>query len=118
MSPLRPIRSRPHAAAAHAPDAVASTIRAGVVQVGRDQQARSFSAVDAGEQEGGSAFENRKWSALQKVRKAHVDRVFAAADGEDQAGVGVKLDAEARRTAITAEARENALEKRGASGDR
>lgn len=118
VAALRTVGGEAHAAAAHAADAAARAIGASVVQVRRDQRTRSFAAIDAGEKQRGGAFENRKWSALKKVREAHVYNVFAAADGEDKAGVGIKLDAEARRTAIAAEAREDALKQRSASGNR
>jgi hypothetical protein len=92
-------------------------MRASVVEVRRDESAGRFAAVDAREKKSGSGFEHGEWGSLQKVGKTDKKKVFAAADGENEAGVGVEVYAEARRAALAAKTREDALEESGAAGD-
>jgi len=117
VAALRSGGGQTHSAAAHATDAAAGAIRTSVVQVRRGQCTWGFAAIDAGNKKRGGAFENWKRGAAQQIREADEDNVLAAADGEDEAGVGVKLDAKARGTAVAIEPGKDALEERGASGN-
>ena len=106
-----------NASAAHASDAAARAMRARVVEVGCDESTRRFAAVDAREEKSSGGFEYGERGSLQKIGETDKMKVFAAADGEDEAGIGVKVYAEARRAALAPETRENALEESGAAGD-
>jgi len=117
VAALRACGSQANAAAAHLADAAARAIRARIVQVRRDQRARRFSAKDARQEQCGSAFQNRQRGAAQQIRKTNKDNFFAATNREREAGVGIELDAKARGTTVAAEAGEDALTQRGATGD-
>jgi len=105
------------AIAAKAVDAVARAMGAGVFEIGSDEFRGSMAAINAREKKCGGGFQNVKGRALQEIGKADEEKVLSAADGQNEAGVGIKGHAEARRTAMAAEAGEDALEERGASGD-
>jgi len=45
-----------------------------------------------------------------EIGEADEDGFFAAADGEDEIGVGIEFHVESRRAAFAAEAREHSLE--------
>src|SRR6266446_9663041 len=79
---------------------------------------RRLAMVDAGKQQRRSTLENRQRRAPQKIREARVDGVLAAADGKNETGIGIELHAEARRTALAAEAGKHSLKKRPASRNR
>src|SRR5438552_7927349 len=55
------------------------------------------SPVHTRKQQGRTRFEHRKRRAAQEVGKAHEDDFFAATNCKCQAGIWIKLDAEARR---------------------
>ena len=94
------MRGWTYAAVAHAIDAGARTVRAGVIQVRRCQTFRGFAAIDTGEQEGCGALEDVQRGAVEKIREAHVNGFLATADGQSEAAVGVELDAKAGWAAV------------------
>ena len=106
------------ASATHAIDAVAGAMGTRVVEIRRDESLRGTTAIDAAEEEGGSTFEYGLRRAMEQIREADEDLIFAAANGEDKTGIGIELDVEARRATFAAEASVNALEERSAPGKR
>src|ERR1700686_4360937 len=98
------------AAAAHAVDAAAGAMRAGVFEIGGGELRGGLAAIDAREQQSSGAFQNRERGAAKKIGKTYVDGLVATADGEYQAAVRVELHAKTRGTAVAAQAREDALE--------
>jgi len=105
------------AAVAHAIDAGAGAVGAGVVEVWGGEGFWGFAAVDAGQEKGGSALENWERGSVEEVGEADMDGFFAAADGQGEAAVGVELYAEAGWAAVAIEAGEHALEEGGAARD-
>src|ERR1700686_2737636 len=90
------------AAAAHAVDAAAGAMRAGVFEIGGGGFRGGFAAVDAREQQSGGAFQNRERGTAKKIGKRHVDGLVATADGEYQAAVRVEPHAKTRGAAVAA----------------
>jgi len=101
---------------AHTIHAAARSARASVFEVRLEERRRRPASIDAGKQQRRSSFQHRKWRAAQQVREASVNHFFASANGQRQAGIRIKLDAEARRAAVAAKAREHTLKEGGASG--
>ena len=77
--------------------------------VGFERLARSAPAEDAREKKNGGGFDDGRGRAAQRVGKAHVRDVVAQANGVRQAGVGIKLDDELRRAAVSAQTRVQAV---------
>ena len=105
------------ACAAHAIDACARFVGAGVVEIGGGEFAGGFAAIDAGEEQGSGGFENGQRGALEQIGEADVDGFFAAANGKCERRVWIEVDAKAGRAAFTVETRVDALEKGGTAGD-
>lgn len=116
VAALRQRMDTAYAMAAHALDAAAGTMGTGVVEVGLHQGARGAATIDAGEKQRGGAFQDLQRSALQQIGKTDVGDFLAPANGEGKAAVGVKLDLELRRSALAANAREDALKEGFAAG--
>jgi len=70
-----------NAVVAHAVDASARAMGAGIVEVRGGEGLWSFAAVDAGEEQGGGAFEDCERGAVEEVGKTDLDGFLAAADG-------------------------------------
>lgn len=104
------------ARAAHTLNALPSALRAGVVKIWLSQGLGRAAAVNARKQQGGGAFQYGKAALPHQVRKANIDGLFAAANGENKVSVGIKLDVKARRPTLATETRINALKKCCASG--
>lgn len=118
MTALRTGCAWPHTPTPQAIDPRASAMRASVLEISGSQLRWGFTAIDTGQQERRRAFDHRPRSAAQQIRQAHQNEFFAAANGQDQAAVRIKLDAKARRPALTAEAREHPLKKSRGPGDK
>ena len=91
-------------------NALASALRASVIEIGLDERFGGAKTIDAGEKECGGAFEDGQSALTHEIGEADEDGFFAATNGEDEIGVGIELDVEARRAAFAAEAREHSLE--------
>ena len=109
--------ARAHALAAHLADAFTGAIGFGVVDVWLRERTLRPLAIDTRKEKSGSAFENIQRRAIEEIGETHEQRVAAAANREDQAAVGIKFDAEVRRAAFAANAREHALKQRFAAGN-
>ena len=116
MAALR-LRCGADACAAHAIDAGARFVGAGVVEIGGGEFARGTAAIDASEKQSGGGFEYGERGALEEIGEADEDGFFAAADGEGQRRVRIEIDVKARWAAFTVEASVDALEEGGAAGD-
>jgi hypothetical protein len=116
MAALR-LRCGADACAAHAIDAGARFVRAGVVEIGGGEFAGGTATIDASEEECGGGFEDGERGALEEIGEADEDGFFAAADGESQRGVRIEVDVETRWAAFTVEAGVDALEEGCAAGD-
>src|ERR1700757_263477 len=109
MLALRATVTRANAMEAHAIHASAGSAGTRVFQIGRDERCGRSAAIDASKQQRRGGFKHGKRRTAQKVGEADEDPFFAAANREREAGVRIKLNAEARRAAIAAEARKHAL---------
>ena len=110
METLRIGGGGPDACTAHTLNALAGALGAGVVEIGLDKRFGGATTIDAGEKQCGGTFQDGQTALAHQVGEAHIDGLFAAADGKDEIGVGIKFDVEARRAAFAAETREHALE--------
>jgi hypothetical protein len=115
MFSARTGRSQANASAAHPIHTAARAVRTGVLEIRLCELSRSSTPIDARQQERSRAFQHGPRRSLQEVGKAHVNHFFSPPDCQHQAGVGIKLDAEARRPAIATQPREHALKKGPAS---
>lgn len=105
------------AIAAHVADAGTGAVAASVFKVGLDEDARSASAIDTGEEQSGGAFQDVERRAMKQIGKANKEGGPAAANGEDQAAVGIKLHVKMRGTFLATDAGEHALKERFPAGD-
>ena len=78
---------------------------------------RRAAAKNAREKNHGGSLDDRRGRAAQGVGEAHVRDVIAHANRVGQARVGIELDDELRRAAVSAEACVEAMEKLRAAGD-
>src|SRR5690242_750348 len=118
MLALCPGMAEANAVVAHAVHAAARTTGARVFEIGLDQRCDRPAAVHARKQQGRGRFQHGKWRTAQKVGESHENHFLAAADSERKAGIRIKLDSEARRPTVAAEACKHALEESGASGNK
>src|SRR5258707_9743723 len=102
---LRVGDSGTNAGAAHALNALASALGAGVIEIGLDERFGGSAAVDAGEKECGGAFEYGQGALTHEIGEADEDGFFAAADGEDEISIRIEFYLEARWAAFAAESR-------------
>ena len=108
--------SHSHSSASHPADTVARLVRARIFQVWLNHIPRRFSPVNSRQQQRSSAFQYRQRRALQQIRKSHVHRLFASANGQHQTGVGIEFHAKTRRPPITSQPRKHPLKQRTAPG--
>src|SRR4051812_18106161 len=117
MAALGPGGSGKDASTTHMINAAAGAMGAGVLEVGSGQGGRGFASINAGEEQGGGTFQHGARRAAEKVGETHVDGFLAAANGQNQAAVGIEFDAKTGRAAFASDACEDALEEGGASGN-
>jgi hypothetical protein len=98
------------AGTAHTLNALASALGAGVIEIRLDENFWRATAVNAGEKECRGAFEDGQGALTHEIGEANEDGFFAATNGEDEIGIGIEFDVEARRAAFAADAGEHTLE--------
>ncbi len=91
-------------------NALASALGAGVIEIGLDENFWRATTIDAGEKECRGAFEDGQGALTHEIGEADENGFFAATNGENEIGVGIEFDVEARRAAFAAETREHSLE--------
>ena len=91
-------------------NALASALGAGVIEIGLDENFWRPTTIDACEKECRGTFEDGQGALTHEIGETDEHSFFTAADGEDEIGVGIEFDVEARRAAFAAEAREHTLE--------
>lgn len=92
--------------------------RAGIGAINGGQHRRRWVAIEPAEQKRSGGFENGPRSRPEEIGETHQDRIVAFAHGQNEIRIRVELDDEARGAALAAEAREHAMAKLRASGDR
>jgi len=95
---------------AHALNALAGALGAGVIEIGLDQRFGGATTIDTGEKECGGAFEDGQSALTHEIGKTDEHGFVAAADSENEIVIRIKFDVEARRAAFAADAREHTLE--------
>src|SRR5690349_14119846 len=117
MESARIGRSEANSAAAHPIHAATRAIRSRVLEIGLGEFARWPAAIHARKQESSGALQDAQRRAPHEIGKANVDNVFTPANRQDQAGIGIELDAKARRPAIATEPGENTVKESRTTGD-